>query len=119
VVRLAAADTANPYGTLLKWPASATAAAGRGPARAVGATVILVNGDAAAWIGRGRQLLVWLPQDEPQHSATAAAVAAELASLGLLIAEINGLPAADHPLARHLERAGFTPSPHGYRLHRP
>jgi ATP-dependent helicase Lhr and Lhr-like helicase len=115
VVRLAAADTANPYGTLLKWPASAAAAAGRGPTRAAGATVILVNGEAAAWIGRGHQLLVWLPQDEPQHGTAAAAVAGELAALGLLIAEINGMPAADHPLARHLARAGFAPSPHGYR----
>ena len=115
VVRLASADPANPYGTLLKWPGERSEP-GRGPTRAAGAMVLLVNGEAAAWIGRGRQLLVWLPQDEPQHSATAAALATELASLGLLIAEINGAPADAHPLARHLERAGFTPSPHGYQV---
>ncbi|MEX2271971.1 MAG: DEAD/DEAH box helicase [Vicinamibacterales bacterium] len=117
VVHLAAADTANPYGTLLKWPGERSEP-GRGPTRSVGATVILVNGEAAAWIGRGRQLLVWLPQDEPQHSAFAKAIASRLASLGLLIAEINGAPADDHPLARHLERAGFTPSPMGFQVRR-
>ncbi len=115
VVRLAAADPANPYGTLLKWP-GVRSEPGRGPSRSVGALVVLVNGEAAAWISRGRQLLVWLPQDEPQRSATAAAVAHELAALGLLVAEINGAPADAHPLAPHLERAGFSRSPHGYQL---
>ena len=118
VVRMAAADPANPYGTLLKWPGGRSDP-GRGPTRAAGAMVVLVNGDAAAWIGRGRQLLVWLPQDEPQHSAAAAAVASELAAMGLLVNEINGAPAADHPLARHLERAGFSFSPHGYQVRSP
>jgi len=115
VVRIAAADPANPYGTLLRWPGERTEP-GRGPTRTAGAFVILVNGEATAWIGRGRQLLVWLPQDEPQLSATASAVASELASMGLLIAEINGRPAVDHPIARHLEQHGFTPSPHGYQV---
>ena len=115
MVRLAAADPANPYGTLLKWP-GVRSEPGRGPSRSVGALVVLVNGEAAAWISRGRQLLVWLPQDEPQRSATAAAVAHELAALGLLVAEINGAPADAHPLAPHLERAGFSRSPHGYQL---
>ena len=89
----------------------------RAPARVAGASIVIVNGEAAAWIGRGgRQVLVWLPQDEPQRGTTAAAVAAQLASLGLLIAEINGAPAGSHPIAPYLERAGFFPSPHGYQL---
>jgi ATP-dependent Lhr-like helicase len=61
---------------------------------------------------------VWLPQDEPQQTAAARAVAGKLASLQLLIAEINGARAADHPLARHLERAGFTMSPMGFQVRR-
>ena len=41
--------------------------------RRAGARVVLVNGQLAAWIGRGdRQLIVSLPADEPERSATAA-----------------------------------------------
>ncbi|MDQ3171865.1 MAG: DEAD/DEAH box helicase [Acidobacteriota bacterium] len=105
VVLIAAADTANPYGTLLKWPGGRSEP-GRGPTRSVGASVIMVNGSAAAWIGRGQQLLVWLPEDEPQRSTTAHAVAEALARAGVLVAEINGLPAEEHPLHAHLARSG-------------
>jgi ATP-dependent Lhr-like helicase len=103
VVHVAAADPANPYGTLLKWPGERLEP-GRGPSRSAGASVILVNGEAAAWAGRGRQLLVWLPADEPQQSITASAVATRLAAAGLLIDEINGLPAADHPVGKLLKQ---------------
>ena len=105
VVHVAAADTANPYGTLLKWPGGRSEP-GRGPTRSVGASVIMVNGAAAAWIGRGQQLIAWLPEDEPQRSMTAQAIAAALAKSGVLVAEINGQPAEDHPLHAHLARAG-------------
>ena len=105
VVHLAAADTANPYGTLLKWPGGRSEP-GRGPTRSVGASVIMVNGTAAAWIGRGQQLLVWLPEDEPQRSTTAHAIADALARAGVLVAEINGQPAEHHPLHAHLARSG-------------
>ena len=47
-----------------------------------------------------------------------AAVLAELSALGLLLSEINGRPAADHPIARHLEQHGFSLSPHGYQVRR-
>ncbi|MBA3948923.1 MAG: DEAD/DEAH box helicase, partial [Acidobacteria bacterium] len=105
VVRLAAADPANPYGTLLKWPGG-RAEPGRGPSRSVGAHVILINGSAAAWIGRGRQLLVWLPEDEPQRSAFAEAIASRLAADVALVDEINGAPAEEHALYAYLARAG-------------
>ena len=114
VVHLAAPDPANPYGTLLKWPGD-RAEPGRGPSRSTGASVILINGEAAAWIGRGRQLLVWLPEDEPQRGAAAGALASELARAGLFIEEINGAPAADHPLAAFLQRAGYVSSPSGFQ----
>ena len=131
VVVLAATDPANPYGTTLKWP-SAWAAdaepdiAGRGPTRSVGALVVLVNGALAAYIPRGgRQLLVFLPEDEPARSTTSRALAERLALMardegrgGLLVGEINGRPAADHPLAPSLIEAGFTPSAMGLQMRR-
>ena len=128
-VVLAATDPANPYGTMLKWPGTADddGASGRGPTRTVGALVVLVNGALAAYISRGaRQLLVFLPEDEPARSSVARPLAARLASMarledgrgGLLIAEINGIPASDHPFAPYLAEAGFSPSAMGYQMRR-
>jgi ATP-dependent Lhr-like helicase len=121
VVRLAATDPANPYGAILKWPAGD--ASGRGPTRTVGASVILVNGAAAAWLARGgRQLAVYLPDDEPRRSIVAREIAASLASPGwpggLLVSEINGRPAAEHPLAAFLVEAGFSSSAMGFNVRR-
>jgi ATP-dependent Lhr-like helicase len=125
---LAATDPANPYGTILPWPAiTGTDASGRGPTRTVGALVILVNGALAAYISRGaRQMLAWLPEDEPQRSHVARALSARLARLGddqagrvpVLIGEINGAVASEHPLAEFLVAAGFSPSAMGYQLRR-
>jgi ATP-dependent Lhr-like helicase len=122
VLHLAATDPANPYGAILKWPEGG----GVRPSRSVGATVILVNGACAAYAARGgRALSIWLPDDEPNRSLTARAVADELAALafagahgGLLIAEINGTPAADHPLAAYLVESGFAGSTMGFTVSR-
>ncbi len=113
VVTLASTDPANPYGGVLPWPAPE--GAGR-PTRSAGTLVVLVDGRLAAWIGRGdRQVLAWLPEDEPRRQHTARAIAAELNRLatesprqGLLVAEVNGVPVADHPLAPYLDEVGFT-----------
>jgi ATP-dependent Lhr-like helicase len=120
VVLLAATDPANPYGTILGWPAGSEGAdAGRGPTRSVGALVVLVNGALSAYISRGaRQLQVFLPEDEPARSVTARALARRLAGLGLLIGEINGVPAPKHPLAPFLVEAGFSPSAMGFHVRR-
>jgi ATP-dependent Lhr-like helicase len=126
---LAATDPANPFGTMLKWPAlpDGSNEAGRGPTRTVGSLVVLVNGSLAAYISRGgRQLLVYLPEDEPARSVVGRALAARLAQharpdeggAGLLIAEINGAPAAEHPFAAFLVDAGFSPSAMGLQLRR-
>jgi ATP-dependent Lhr-like helicase len=121
VVQLAATDPANPYGAILKWPP--LDAAGRGPTRTVGASVILVNGAAAGWLARGgRQLAVFLPEDEPQRSTVAREVATRLAATAahadLLVGEINGRPAAEHPLAAFLVEAGFSASAMGFNVRR-
>ena len=100
VVVLSATDPANPFGTMLKWPQGpGLESTGRGATRTVGAQVIIVNGSLAAYIPRGgRQLLVYLPEDEPARSAIGRPLALKLASIargedgrgGLLVSEING-----------------------------
>jgi ATP-dependent Lhr-like helicase len=122
---LSATDPANPFGTMLKWPGQPDSD-GRAT-RSVGAQVILVNGVLAAYVPRGgRQLLTYVPEDEPLRSTIARALAARLASIargedgraGLMISEINGIPAAEHPLAAHLVEAGFYASAMGLIVRR-
>ncbi|HYI11504.1 MAG TPA: DEAD/DEAH box helicase [Thermoanaerobaculia bacterium] len=118
-VMLAATDPANPYGAIVKWPESPFTMS-----RSVGANVILVNGLMACYISRGeKQLLLFLPEDEPLRTLVARAVAHTLASLvhdgtrrALLIAEINNEPASRSPLAPFLVEEGFTATGLGYQL---
>jgi ATP-dependent Lhr-like helicase len=124
VVHLAATDPSNPYGSLLKWPATASGA--RSLARAAHALVILVDGALALYLTRGgRNVQAFLPENEPDRTQVARAIAARLKLLasapergGLAIAEIDGQPADHHPLAPHLREAGFLPSKQGYYLPR-
>ena len=120
-VILAATDPANPYGAVLKWPGpdgdGATEDDGRGPTRSVGARAILVDGFAAGYLRRGeRELLLCAPDAEPQRSRVIREVARALLELaaarepgrqGMLIAEINGAPAATHPTAHFFVQEGF------------
>jgi ATP-dependent helicase Lhr and Lhr-like helicase len=71
-------------------------------------------------LSRGdRQLTTWLPEVEPERSKAARAVAQVLidrarsggdAPRGMLIEDIDGAPAGDHPLAAFLIEAGFVKS---------
>ena len=126
-VVVSATDPANPYGTMLKWPApnAADSGAGRGPTRTVGALVILVDGALAGYVARGgRQLLTFVPEDEPARTTTSRALATRLAAIargedgrgGLLVSEINGIPTSDHPLAPFLIDAGFNASAMGFQM---
>ena len=135
VVVLSATDPANPYGTILRWPEewspadpAADTSARRGPTRTVGSLVVMVNGALAGYISRGaRQLLVFLPEDEPARSITARALAGKLAQmaraeqgrLAILIAEINGIPTAEHPFGPYMIDAGFSPSAMGLQMRQP
>ena len=47
-----------------------------------------------------------------------ARLAATAAGAGLLVAEINGRPAAEHPLAAFLVEAGFSASAMGFNVSR-
>ncbi len=129
-VTLAATDPANPYGSLLAWPAwlDPLSGADTGALRATrsaGARVVMIEGHLAAWIARGdRHLLVALPEDEPDRSRVGRALGRELVRVahaspderrGWLIEEINAAPAAASPAAAWLLDAGFTRS--GGHLH--
>src|SRR6185312_1550044 len=100
--------------------------AGRSPTRSVGARVVLVNGAMAAYLPRGmRQVVAWLPEDEPARSTVGRALARALGGLardersgGLLIGEINGRDPVEHPLAPFLIEAGFNPSALGFQMRR-
>jgi len=119
-VVLAATDPANPYGAALPWPKTE----GVRPMRAAGAHVALVDGQLAAWLGKGeRDLRPFLPEDEPARSAVGRALAEALArwaagtgraSLGW--AAEGGEPLAESPLAPFLAQAGFARSGPGFRI---
>ena len=147
-VQLAAADPANPYGSVLRWPdlpvseddsigipTDRSSSVGRETApriltRAAYAEVILRNGQLVAWLRRGNpNLLVFLPPDEPERSQIAAGLAHFLCDRGqermhvhrhqgVLITSINGHPVTAHFMARFLMDAGFYSGPLGMHLRR-
>jgi ATP-dependent Lhr-like helicase len=127
-VTISATDPANPFGVLIPWPMSAQADS-RGATRTAGARVVIVNGRAAAWISRGdRQLVVCLPDDEPERSRIGRAMARELVAIahrapegrrGWLIEEINAHPAIDDPSSHFLIEAGFAATAMGLQLRVP
>ncbi|MDR3739385.1 MAG: DEAD/DEAH box helicase [Terracidiphilus sp.] len=101
-VQMAAADPANPYGSVLKWPdlpameddatgapADRSSSVGKGESaprvvtRAAYAEVVLRNGELVAWLRRANpNILVFLPSEEPERSQTAAGLAHFLCSRG-------------------------------------
>ena len=124
VVVLGAADPANPYGALVKWPNADHAGTGRGPARASGAHVVLVDGHLVAWLARsGTSLIVWLPEHEPDRGRHLRGLAHALHTSpllrgrdgGLILAEVNGVAIVDHPLAAALDAEGFVAGAKGMR----
>jgi ATP-dependent helicase Lhr and Lhr-like helicase len=135
-VQLAAADPANPYGSVLPWPElpvtgeDVDSGAPRVLTRAAYAQVILWNGKLIAWLRRNNpNVLIFLPVEEPDRSRAAAGLAQFLwlrgqdrmhagSREGILITTINGQPVAAHPMARFLMDAGFHPGPLGMHLRR-
>jgi ATP-dependent Lhr-like helicase len=129
IVQLAATDPANPYGSLLRWPAAPDA--GSSLTRSVGARVILCNGALLAYLRRGNpNLQVFLPEEEPQRSQDARALAEFLVGrvqleggaanerVGMLISSINGVNVAEHWMARALLDAGFQAGAMGFIVRR-
>jgi ATP-dependent Lhr-like helicase len=134
-VQLAAADPANPYGSVLPWPELPVAeedaeSAPRLLTRGAYAEVILCNGKLIAWLRRNNpNVLIFLPGEEPERTQVAAGLAHFLwtrgqermhggSREGVLLTTINGQPVAAHPMARFLMDAGFHPGPLGMHLRR-
>jgi ATP-dependent Lhr-like helicase len=138
LVAMAATDPANSYGSVLRWPTLAEDPANpdqanRSLTRSVGASVVLRNGELIAFLRRNHpNLQVFLPSEEPDLGNAARELARFLAANGqremqqrpadhrggLLISTINGQPTPLHPLARHLQDAGFQAAPLGLNLRR-
>lgn len=106
---LAATDPANPYGAALPWPPSQ----GR-PARAAGAYVVLVDGEAVAYLERGGRSLITFPAAARSSVWVDGLVA--LVKDGrqrrLVVGRLNGRRVADSPEAEALRAGGFVD---GYR----
>jgi ATP-dependent Lhr-like helicase len=137
VVSLAATDPANLYGAALRWPQTledSSEPGSRSLTRSVGASVILYNGDIVAYLRRNNpNAQVFLPDDEPDRSTVARALADFLVDTartamrddqtrshaGLLIATINGQQAHQHWFTKVLLAAGFSAAPKGLNVRRP
>jgi ATP-dependent Lhr-like helicase len=119
---IAATDPANPYGTSVPWPVPFLT-------RAVGAAVILVDGEMTAYIARGaRELTVHLPEEEPVRTRRAREAARRIAvhasddglnRATVFVTTINDQPATHHPFAFFLEEAGFVRGALGLQAPRP
>jgi ATP-dependent Lhr-like helicase len=108
VVVIAAVDPACAWGSVLPWPELRDPAAR--PARRVGATAILVDGELAVWAEpRGKRLATGALPAETIELALAVGlprIAARTRRRELLVEAIDGVPAPESPLARALIAAG-------------
>ncbi len=106
---LAATDPGQPYGAALAWPDSP----GR-PARVAGALVVLVDGEACAWLDRRGHTLLTFPAAAADEVWLGALV--DLLKDGrvrsLEVRKIDGEPAGASPWAGPLRAVGFAD---GYR----
>jgi len=119
---LAATDPANPYGAALPWPRRGDDDRRPLP-RAAGASVVLVDGVAVAYLDRGGRSLQTLPAfDEPANRQLAVGALrgrlAEVRERELVVAKVDGLPVADSPYRGALLEAGFAAGYRGLVLRR-
>jgi len=101
---LAATDPANPYGVALPWPV-------KGPQRAAGAYVVLLDGIPSLYLERGGRTVVTLRDYDGAWEAAAVEALGSLVSGGRL--RRLALERFDDELAPVLRSAGFVPSPRG------
>jgi len=117
---LATTDPASAWGALLEWPAGPPEASR--PQRAAGTYVVLRDGAPLGWLGRGDHpsLVTFLPDATTGRDEAAGGLARALAWMvdrgslrGLLLANIDGVDAAQSPLLPHFAAAGFVATMHG------
>jgi ATP-dependent Lhr-like helicase len=115
VVVLAATDPAQPYGASLPWPPTD----GR-PARAAGALVVLVDGEAAAYLEKGGRSLLTFPAAivDGRWPDALAAVVRTGRRRSMEVAKIDGAPARESGHAEALRGAGFADGYKGLVLRR-
>jgi ATP-dependent helicase Lhr and Lhr-like helicase len=108
---LAAADPAQPYGSVLPWPRRAGARA----ARVAGAYVVLLGGRPALFVERGGRSLVPLrdPDEDWLRPALAALVdhARRFSRKRLAVERFDGEPVAESDVLPLLIEAGFLAGP--------
>lgn len=112
---LAAVDPAQPFGAALSWPDSTGH-----PARAVGAFVVLVDGDACAYVEKGGRSLLTFPAalDRSEWVATLASLVHDGRVRRLRIESVDGMSAASSTWAAALIAAGFVEGYKGLTLGR-
>ncbi|MBL4687244.1 MAG: hypothetical protein JKY37_21790 [Nannocystaceae bacterium] len=118
-VVLSAVDPANPYGWLLPWPNREPAEGS--PRRVAGASVVLVDGEAALFLDKGgKRMLTFPAADSPSVFSAAAralrSVAARQRGKALRIEKIDGVAARTSPRAEQLRQADFASDLRGLTL---
>jgi ATP-dependent Lhr-like helicase len=124
-VLLVATDPAQAYGVLLEWPETRRGS-GR-PRRAVGASVVLVDGLPALFIdGGGQRVLTFLDEKTEEGALrlerALRALVVGMARIGksrLSIEEIDGEKARSSGLADAFVHAGFRAGYRGFEIERP
>lgn len=114
-VVLAAVDPAQPFGAALSWPDSTGH-----PTRAVGAYVVVIGGEACAYLERGGRSLLTFPA-AAQHPGWAEALATLVGSgrvRRLRIESIDGASATTSMWASALGATGFVEGYKGLTLGR-
>jgi ATP-dependent helicase Lhr and Lhr-like helicase len=109
VTVLSAVDPANPWGSLLPWPAAAVES--MRPMRKTGAVVVLVDGSCVLYVEpRGKRLLTFAGMDDAAIDLAIRDGLPRLTHMArkrtLTIETINGHPALASPIAPALERVG-------------
>jgi ATP-dependent Lhr-like helicase len=117
---LAAADPANPYGTVLSWPRRDDDDR-RSLSRTAGAYVVLDDGEPVLYLDRGGHSLQTLPAaaspaalDAAVRAMAAAVTEGRLAPVQ--IERVDGAPIADPRLTEALATAGFHQGYRGWAL---
>lgn len=110
-VALAATDPANPYGWLLPWP-ELNEEGGRGPRRASGSAVVLLDGEPVLYLDRKGRRMRTFAASTPEAVAAALpalrAVARGRPGHSLRLEKVGASPAVRSELTPMLLEAGFT-----------